>query len=51
MTKESKYIKSKTAALFDMYGQLETIKRGKAYKDGNTAAVRRRPRGGRAVMA
>ena len=46
MTKESKYIKSKTALLFDVYGQLETIKRGKAYKDGNTAAVRRRPRGG-----
>ena len=47
MTKESKYIKSKTALLFDMYAQLETIKRGKAYKEGNTKEVRGRGGGGR----
>ena len=46
MPKVSKYIENKSNVLFDMYRQLSDIKRGKAYKEGDTAVVRRRPGGG-----
>ena len=45
MPKVSKYIENKSNVLFDMYRQLSDIKGGKAYKEGNTAVVRCRPRG------
>ena len=48
MPKVSKYVENKSNVLFDMYRQLADIKGGKAYKNGDTAVVRRRPRvGGR----
>ena len=46
MPKVSKYVENKSNVLFDMYRQLADIKGGKAYKNGDTAVVRRRPRGG-----
>ena len=46
MPKESKYIVNKSNVLFDMHRQLADIKRGKAFKEGDTAVVRRRPGGG-----
>ena len=46
MPKVSKYIENKSNVLFDMYRQLSDIKRGKAFKEGDTAVVRRRPGGG-----
>ena len=45
MPKESKYIVNKSNVLFDMHRQLADIKAGKAYKEGDTAVVRRRPTG------
>ena len=43
MPKESKYIVNKSNVLFDMHRQLADIKRGKAYREGDTAVVRRPP--------
>ena len=43
MPKVSKYIENKSNVLFDMHRQLADIKRGKAYREGDTATVRRRP--------
>ena len=43
MPKVSKYIENKSNVLFDMHRQLADIKRGKAYREGHTATVRRRP--------
>lgn len=37
MPKESKYIVNKSNVLFDMHRQLADIKRGKAYREGDTA--------------
>ena len=43
MPKVSKYIENKSNVLFDMHRQLADIKRGKAYREGDTSTVRRRP--------
>ena len=43
MPKVSKYIENKSNVLFDMHCQLADIKRGKAYREGDTSTVRRRP--------
>ena len=39
MPKVSKYIENKSNVLFDMYRQLSDIKRGKAFKEGDTAVA------------
>ena len=43
MPKVSKYIENKSNVLFDMHRQLADIKRGKAFREGDTSTVRRRP--------
>ena len=41
MPKPSKYIEKKANNLLDLYVELEGIKKSKAFKDGDTAMVRR----------
>ena len=41
MPKPSKYIEKKANNLLDLYLELEGIKKSKAFKDGDTAMVRR----------